>query len=55
MLANEEADGEMSCRLTRLYLERTDEEHGGGGGDENEEEYVIMMVFCSVKGVVVRI
>jgi hypothetical protein len=38
-----------------LYLEHTDEKYGGGGGDENEEEYVIVMVFCSVKGVVVRI
>ena len=45
-------DGEMSSRLTCLYLELTDEEYGGGGRDENEEEYVIMMVFSMVKGVV---
>ena len=48
-------DGVMSCRLTCLYLELTDEEYGGGGGDKNEEEYVITMVFCIVKGVGVRI
>jgi hypothetical protein len=48
-------DGEMSCRLTCLYLRLTDQEYGGGRGDENEEEYVIMMVFCIVKGFVVRI
>jgi hypothetical protein len=45
-------DGEMSCRLTCLYVELTDEEYGGGEGNENEEEYVIMMVFSMVKGVV---
>jgi len=50
-----EMDGEMSCRLTCLYLEFTGEEYGGGGGDKNEEEYVIMVMFCIVKGVGVRI
>jgi hypothetical protein len=37
-------DGEMCCRLTRLYLELTGEEYGVDGEDENEEVYVIMMV-----------
>jgi hypothetical protein len=47
----------MSCRLKCWYLEHTDEGYGGGGGGggDEDEECVIMMVFCIVKGAVVRI